>query len=115
VQKVCINGKHHRAAEAEAAVWDLVSGLLKDPERLRTGLEEMIEQERSGMRGDPDREVASWLEKLSEVEKERHGYLRLAAKGHMTDEELDEALAELEETRTTAEDELAAIRGGRRS
>ena len=26
VQKVCINGKHHRAAEAEAAVWDLISG-----------------------------------------------------------------------------------------
>jgi hypothetical protein len=34
------------AAEAEAAVWDLVSGLLKDPERVRAGLDEMIEQER---------------------------------------------------------------------
>jgi multidrug resistance efflux pump len=71
----------------------------------------MIEAERSGMRGDPDQEAASWLEKLSEVEQERRGYLRLAAKGHMTDEELDEALAELEETRMTAEEELAAIRG----
>ena len=29
----------------------------------------------------------------------------------MTDEELDEALAELEETRTTAQDELAVLRG----
>jgi hypothetical protein len=29
----------------------------------------------------------------------------------MTDEELDEALAELEETRVTAEEELATIRG----
>ncbi len=111
VQKVCSNGKHHRAAEAEAAVWDLVSGLLKDPERLRVGLDEMIEQERAGMRGDPDQEAASWLEKLSEVEQERRGYLRLAAKGHMTDEDLDEALAELEETRMTAEEELATIRG----
>ena len=63
------------------------------------------------MRGDPDQEAASWLEKLSEVEQERRGYLRFAAKGHMTDEELDEALAELEETRTTAEQELSAIRG----
>ncbi len=111
MQKVCINGKHHRAAEAEAAVWDLVSGLLKSPERLRRGLEEMIEQERAGMRGDPDQEAAAWLEKLCEVEQERRGYLRLAAKGHMTDEELDEALSELEEMRITAEGELAALRG----
>src|SRR5215207_7633472 len=111
MQKVCINGKHHRAADAEAAVWELISRLLKNPERLRRGLDEMIEQERAGMRGDPDQEAASWLEKLSEVEQERRGYLRFAAKGHMTDEELDEALAELEETRMTAEEELAAIRG----
>jgi len=92
-------------------VWNLVSGLLKDPARVRAGLDEMIEQERAGMRGDPDQEAASWLEKLSEVEQERRGYLRFAAKGHMTDEELDEALAELEEIRMTAEDELAVIRG----
>src|SRR5215216_1683049 len=111
VQKVCINGKNHRAADAEAAVWDLISRLLKNPERLRAGLDEMIEQERAGMRGDPDQEAASWLERLSEVEQERRGYLRFAAKGHMTDEELDEALAELEETRMIAEEELAAIRG----
>ena len=63
------------------------------------------------MRGDPDQEAASWLEKLSEVEQERRGYLRFAAKGHMTDEELDKALAELEEIRMMAEDELAVIRG----
>jgi hypothetical protein len=87
VWKVCINGKHHRAAEAEAAVWNVVSGLLKDPERLRTGLDEMIEQERTGMRGNPDQEAASWLEKISEVEQERRGYLRFAAKGHMGDDE----------------------------
>ena len=31
--------------------------------------------------------------------------------GHMTDDELDEALSELEDTRTTAEEELAVIRG----
>jgi site-specific DNA recombinase len=111
VQKVCANGKHHRAAEAEAAVWDLISRLLKHPERLRMGLDEMIEQERAGMRGDPDEEAATWLEKLSEVEQERRGYLRLAAKGHMTDEELDEVLSELEDSRTTAEEELAVIRG----
>ena len=110
MQKLCINGNHHRAAEAEAAMWDLISRLLKHPERLRAGLDGMIEQERR-YAGDPDQEATSWLEKLSEVEQERRGYLRFAAKGHMTDEELDEALAELEKIRMTAEDELAVIRG----
>ena len=71
----------------------------------------MIVQERAGMHGDPDEETAPWLEKLSELEQERRGYLRLAAMGHMTDEELEEALAELEETRMTAVEELVAIRG----
>src|SRR5918993_3849863 len=42
VQKLCINGKHYRAAEAEATVRDLISRLLKHPERLRAGLDEMI-------------------------------------------------------------------------
>jgi hypothetical protein len=63
------------------------------------------------MRGDPDQEAASWLEKLTDVEQERRSYLRFAAKGHMTDDELDEALAELEEIRMMAEEELATIRG----
>jgi hypothetical protein len=94
-------------------VWDLISGLLKDPRRLKAGLEEMIEQERAGLRGDPDQEAKSWLAKLAEVDQERRGYLRLAAKGHLTDEELDEALAELEDARETAEKELRAVRAHR--
>ena len=107
--EACSHRKCHRADEVEPRVWDLISGLLKDPERLKAGLEEMIEQERAGLRGDPDKEVKSWHAKLSEVDQERRGYLRLAAKGRLTDEELDEALAELEDTRETAEKELRAI------
>ena len=63
------------------------------------------------MRGDPEREASAWLEKLAEVELERRNYLRLTAKGHMTDDDLSEALAELEDARATAEKELRAIRG----
>jgi t-SNARE complex subunit (syntaxin) len=55
------------------------------------------------------------LNKLSEAEQERRGYLRLAAKGQMTDEELDEALSEFEDTRKMAEMELEAIRTGNAS
>ena len=47
---------------------------------------------------------------LSEVEVERRGYHRLAVKGHMTDEELAAALAEVDETRETAVRELEAAR-----
>jgi site-specific DNA recombinase len=105
----CVHRKCHRADEVEPRVWNLISSLLKDPGRLKAGLEEMIEQERAGLRGDPDQEAKTWREKLSEVDQERRGYLRLAAKGVLADEELDEALAELEETRETAEQELRAI------
>lgn len=41
----CPHRKNHRADKLEPAVWDLVSGLLKDPERLREGLERMIGEE----------------------------------------------------------------------
>jgi flagellar motility protein MotE (MotC chaperone) len=92
-------------------VWEFVSGLLKNPDRLRTGLDEMIERECKGTRGDPARAAKAWVEKLAEVDRERRGYLKLAAQGRMTDKELDEALAELGETRETAERELAAIEG----
>jgi site-specific DNA recombinase len=107
----CANRKSHRADRLEPLVWEFVSGLLKNPDRLRAGLDEMIERECKGTRGDPAREAKAWVEKLAEVDRERRGYLKLAAQGRMTDKELDEALAELGETRETAERELAAIEG----
>ena len=50
-----------RAEELKTQVWEFVSSLLKDPERLRVGLDAMIEQERNGMRGDLDGEARAWL------------------------------------------------------
>jgi hypothetical protein len=107
----CANSKTLRAEELEPAVWALVSDLLKEPHRLRAGLEKLIEEERRATRGDPDRESKVWAKKLGEVEQERRAYQRLAARGSMTDEELDQALLELEETRKTAERELRAAEG----
>jgi hypothetical protein len=69
----------------------------------------MIELEKRGAPADPKRQAKAWLDKLAEAEAERRGYLRLAARGSITDRELDEALAELEETRSTAEHELATL------
>jgi site-specific DNA recombinase len=111
--QACSHSWCHRADKVEPLVWEFVSGLLKEPERLKAGIERLIVQEQAAMRGDPEQEVKAWLEKLSEVDQERRGYLRLAAKGRITDEELDEALAELEDTRQTAEEELQTLRSHR--
>jgi site-specific DNA recombinase len=106
----CRHKKMYRAGEMEGRVWEFVCSLLTDPVQLRADLDAMIEAERKAMRGDPGREVNAWLDKLAEVEVERRGYQRLAAKGHMTDEELEEALSELDETRKTAQHELETLR-----
>jgi site-specific DNA recombinase len=95
----CSNRKTHRAERIEPAAWDLVSALLTAPERLRAGLDEMIDRERSGSRDDPDREAKGWLERVAEADRMRAGYQELAAKGLMTIEEVAVRLEELETTR----------------
>lgn len=109
-KEACPHTKTHRADKLEHTVWEFVCGVLQDPEQLTEDLYRMIELEKEGIRGDPQESQRVWLQKLSEVEEERRGYQRLAARGKMTDAEFDEALAELEETRETAERELANLR-----
>jgi site-specific DNA recombinase len=111
----CPQHKNYPAEEVEAAVWRVLSCLLKDPQRLRAGLEEMIELERNGLRGDPDEQADMWLLRVTEAERMRGGYQELAAKGLMTLEELGEKLAELEATKRTAERELATLTNRRES
>jgi len=108
--EACPHKKMYPAAKTEHRVWQFVSALLTDPDQLRIDLDAMIEEERKGMRGDPGQESKMWLDRLTEVDQERRGYQRLAARGHMTDEELNEVLGELEETRKTAQRELEALR-----
>jgi len=78
-------------------VWGFVRGLLRDPERIRAGLDRLIQEEGTGAGRDPERDAGVWSRKMTEVE--RRGYHRLAAKGHMTDQELVAALSELNEIR----------------
>src|SRR5215208_7686769 len=75
----CPNRKNRRAADVEAPVWELVSRLLREPERLRAGLDEMIETERAGMRGDPETETLAWLGRLDALDKKRSRYQDMAA------------------------------------
>jgi site-specific DNA recombinase len=106
----CGNRKYLRAEQIEAQVWEFVCGLLRDPERIRAGLDRLIEEERSNAGREPERDEEFWSRKITEIEVERRGYHSLAAKGQMTDEELASALSELDEDRETAEHELEATR-----
>ena len=106
----CGNRKYLRAEQIEEQVWEFVCGLLRDPERIRAGLDRMIEEERTNAGRDPERDTEYWSRKITEMEVERRGYHRLAAKGHMTDEELAAALSALDEDRETAERELEVAR-----
>jgi site-specific DNA recombinase len=105
----CTNGKNLRALDLEGRVWDLISGLLKDPERLREGLNEMIEAERAGMRGDPEAEAMLWLGRITALDSKRSRYQDIAAEGHITFDELGAKLRELAVDRATAERELEEL------
>jgi len=110
----CSNNKLLRAERIEGQVWEFVRGLLRDPERIRAGLDRLIEEERANAGRDPERDAEFWSKKITEVEVERRGYLRLAAKGHVTDEELETALSELDETRETGRARAGSCAGHER-
>jgi flagellar motility protein MotE (MotC chaperone) len=98
-----------RAAEVEEAVWEFVSGLLKDPEWVRAGMEALIERERAAASRLPAQEAAAWVKKLEECNRLRRAYQDQQAAGLMTLEELASRLKGLEETRRVATAELRAL------
>jgi hypothetical protein len=75
----CPSTKCHRAKVLEEQVWTLVLGLLKDPERLRVGLERAIEEELRSRDKNPEGQIRAWLDRITEFDAERRGFLRLAA------------------------------------
>ncbi len=105
----CDHTKHHRAEAIEAQAWRYVRGFLEDPEQLREDLERMIELEREGARRNPEQDAKVWLDKLAKVGRQRSRAQDLAVEGLLNHDELRAKLASLEETRETAECELAAL------
>ena len=106
----CPNRRAHRVDRVEPLVWEYVSGVMKDPESLRSDIDRMIELEK-GTRGNPGKEAGRWAGKLAEVDRKRARYQEMAAGDLITLDELRARLEELEETRGIAERELAAVRG----
>ncbi len=110
----CPNNKSFNALKVEPQVWEIVSGLMKNPEQLRADLERMIELEREGRRGgNPERETKAWLDKLAEADHKRGAYQDQQAEGLLTLDELRSKLAALDETREIAERELQALKNHR--
>ncbi len=108
----CEHAKWHRAEDIEGRVREFVYRLLHDPEALRRQTLARLEMERAGI-GQAEEEAAFLEALLAEAEAERTGYVRLAARGRITDEELDAHLADLEERRAGATRELAGLKGRR--
>jgi hypothetical protein len=102
--------KSLRAERAEASVWEFVSSLLNDPERIRAGMDRIIEQERNTRRVDPEREAQAWAETIDKCVRLRNAYQDQQAAGLMTLEELGAKLKDLDETRSHAELELRALK-----
>jgi site-specific DNA recombinase len=107
--EVCPNKKQHRAEKIEAEVWEKLSNLLKDPERLRIGIERMIEDEKKAMRHDPTSELQYWYGELEKIERMRSGYLDQQAEGLISMSELKGKLAAIDERRSVAEGELEKL------
>ena len=101
--------KSLKVTEVEPEVWRFVSGLLRDPEKIRAGMEKLIDEEQAIRRGDPERESKAWAEKLEECGRLRKAYQQQQAAGLMSLEELGGMLKEVEETRKLAETELETL------
>jgi Recombinase zinc beta ribbon domain len=99
-----------QADQVEPVVWEFISGLLKDPEYIRRGIERMIALEQEGRMGNPEQEQRVWAEKLAQIDLKRSRYQEMAAEGLITFEELRAKLAELLEIREATERELDDFR-----
>jgi site-specific DNA recombinase len=110
-KSACPESVNLRAEIIEAEVWEFVSGLLLNPEELRTDLDTAIEIQRGRTPGNPDEQARLWANKLVEVDRKRARYHEMAAGELITFDELRTKLAEFDEVRNTATRELEALRG----
>jgi site-specific DNA recombinase len=106
---ICNMKNYLRADLVEPLVWEGVSEILGEPERLRRGLQKMLEKEQETSAVDHGEEPHVWRKKLSEIGRKRANFQDLAAEGLMTKQELRSKLDNLELARETAERELRLV------
>jgi hypothetical protein len=107
IENRCSRGHTVRAEGAEARVWEFVSGILTNPQRLTRGLEKMLENERQPS---AEENKSSWLKRIAEIDLKQERLLDLHLDGDITTEQFRAKSAELEETRAAAEGQLEAAR-----
>ncbi len=83
---------------------------MKDPERLRQGLDEMLAREHSPSTCSVEEEKRKWLKKLSEIERQKDKLLDLYLNQEVEKERYEVKRRELEGAAETAEAELERIK-----
>jgi hypothetical protein len=105
----CSQSKSLRAEETEALIWGFVSSILKDPERLQRGLDEMLRQEEALAPRYPNEDTDSWLKKLSELEAQEERLLDHYLEGKLEVDRYESRISQIKRDRRTIEDELGRI------
>ena len=100
-----------RAERAEAEVWEFVRGILTNPARLTAGLEQM--QENEAAEALAEGEEASWLKRISEIERKEERLLDLRLEGDITTEQFRAKSAALQEAKEVATVSLETARARR--
>ncbi len=107
----CSQSKTLRAVETEALVWEFVSDVLKDPTRLKRGLDEMVEREKALISRGPAEEGKAWLKKLAELETQKERLLDLYLENKLDMGRYEKRHTQIEQSLETVQGELARIEG----
>ena len=91
-------------------MWDFVSSVLKDPERLRLGVDEMLDREKALNSRAPGEDEEAWLKKLSELEYQEERLLDLYLEGKLESDRYESRVTQLKRSRMTVQEELEHIR-----
>jgi len=109
-KELCLHRGSYRADRLEGRVWGLVSGFLKEPERLEAGLEEVIRREERSLDRNPQKQAEVWQDRMCGADEKRRRYQEMAAEGLIDFGELRERLSELSEEKKLAEREIESLR-----
>ena len=108
-QQACENRKSHPAEKVEQEVYNALRSVADSQEMLTQKITETFEQHRRELSRVAS-DTAPLIERLTELDQERKGYLRQNARGMLPDQELDTFLAELNEQRDALQESLESAR-----
>jgi hypothetical protein len=103
VENRCSASRTVRAEKAEAEIWEFVRSVLTDPALLVAGLEKMHKNEARPVAGASGKEEeASWLNRISEIERKEERLLDLCLEGDITAEQFRAKSTAFQENREAA-------------